>query len=558
MKAAELLVRCLENEGVRFVFGVPGEEVLEIMDALSRSSIRFIVTRHEQGAAFMADAYGRLTGRAGVCLATLGPGATNLTTGIADAQLDFAPLVAITGQTGLERLHKESHQFVDVVKIFEAVTQWNIRVHRPETIPEVVRKAFKVAEQEKPGAAHIEITTDLQEAEVREDVGPLTPRRARRPSPDRTALQHAADVIARSRFPLILAGSSAVRKPEAAMELRRFARRFGIPVTHTFMGKGVLSDYDPLSLMPVGMPGAIDLCTSGLCLADTVICVGYDQIEYHSQRWNPRADKRIVHIDYTPSEVDRFYRPEVEVVADIRESLETLGSILRYQPSRRTQEMVEHLSTLVAQERGSVPEDGFPVKPLRLVHEMRKVLGEEDILVSDVGAHKLWIGRYFPAHLPNTVLISNGYSAMGFGLPAGLAAKLVYPDRRVLVAAGDGGFLMTCHELETAVRLGLGLVIVVWVDNAYGLIKWKQQTESKDPFGVDFGNPDFAQLARSFGAVGYELGPEDDVGRVLEEAFRRGRPAVVSVAVEEQENLRLTERLQSFPCPAEEDCLRPR
>jgi acetolactate synthase-1/2/3 large subunit len=558
MKAAELLVRCLENEGVRFVFGVPGEEVLEIMDALSRSSIRFIVTRHEQGAAFMADAYGRLTGRAGVCLATLGPGATNLTTGIADAQLDFAPLVAITGQTGLERLHKESHQFVDVVKIFEAVTQWNIRVHRPETIPEVVRKAFKVAEQEKPGAAHIEITTDLQEAEVREDVGPLTPRRARRPSPDRTALQHAADVIARSRFPLILAGSSAVRKPEAAMELRRFARRFGIPVTHTFMGKGVLSDYDPLSLMPVGMPGAIDLCTSGLCLADTVICVGYDQIEYHSQRWNPRADKRIVHIDYTPSEVDRFYRPEVEVVADIRESLETLGSILRYQPSRRTQEMVEHLSTLVAQERGSVPEDGFPVKPLRLVHEMRKVLGEEDILVSDVGAHKLWIGRYFPAHLPNTVLISNGYSAMGFGLPAGLAAKLVYPDRRVLVAAGDGGFLMTCHELETAVRLGLGLVIVVWVDNAYGLIKWKQQTESKAPFGVDFGNPDFAQLARSFGAVGYELGPEDDVGRVLEEAFRRGRPAVVSVAVEEQENLRLTERLRSFPCPAEEDCLRPR
>ncbi len=556
MKAAELLVRCLENEGVQFVFGVPGEEVLDIMDALARSSIRFIVTRHEQGAAFMADAYGRLTGKAGVCLATLGPGATNLTTGIADAQLDFAPLVAITGQTGLERLHKESHQFVDVVKIFEAVTLWNIRVHRPETIPEVVRKAFRMAEQEKPGATHIELTTDVQEAEVDDGLRPLTPRRARRPSPDRTALRHAADVIARARFPVILAGYSAVRRREAAMELRRFASRFGIPVTHTFMGKGAVSDYEPLSLMPVGLPGNADLCTSGLCGADTVICVGYDQVEYHPERWNPRCDKRIVHIDYTPSEVDRFYRPEVEVVADIRESLELLGSVLQYQPSEKAQGKLAELTALVARERRPAPvENGVPVHPMRLVQAARQALGEEDILISDVGAHKLWLGRYFPAYLPKTVLISNGYSAMGFGLPAGLAAKLVYPDRRVLVCTGDGGFLMSCAELETAVRLGLAVVVLVWQDNSYGMIKWKQQLEGKAPFGVDFGNPDFAALARSFGAFGYQVGPDDDLSAVLEEAFHQGKPAVVAVPVDGDENLRLSHRLRSLPCPFPDDCL---
>ncbi len=557
MKAAQLLVRCLENEGVRFVFGVPGEEVLEIVDALSRSSIRFIVTRHEQGAAFMADAYGRLTGRAGVCLSTLGPGATNLTTGIADAQLDFAPLVAITGQTGLERLHKESHQFVDVVKIFEAVTQWNIRVHRPDTIPEVVRKAFRVAEQEKPGATHIEITTDVQAAEVPEDLRPLTPRRVRRPSPDRTALQHAAEVIAGARFPVVLAGSSAVRRREAATALRQFAHRFQIPVTHTFMAKGVVSDRDPLALMPIGLPGALDLCTSGLCGADVVICVGYDQVEYHPERWNPHRDKRIVHIDYSPSEVDRFYRPEVEVVADIRESLELLASILRYQPSPQAREGLEALQQLVAQERAAIPEDSYPPRPLHIVQAMRRALGEEDILVSDVGAHKLWIGRYYPAYLPGTVLISNGYSAMGFGIPAGIVAKLVYPERRVMVATGDGGFLMSCGELETAVRLGLPCVIVVWADGCYGMIRWKQQMEGKEPFGVGFGNPDFAALACSFGAAGFRLGPDGDLARLLEEALSQDRPAVVEVPLDPDEHLELGRRPRALPCPFPHTCLRP-
>jgi len=558
MKAAQLLVRCLENEGVRFVFGVPGEEVLEILEALSRSSIRFIVTRHEQGAAFMADAYGRLTGRAGVCLSTLGPGATNLTTGIADAQLDFAPLVAITGQTGLGRLHKESHQFVDVVKIFEAVTQWNIRVQLPETIPEVVRKAFRVAEQEKPGATHIEITTDVQRAEVPDSLRPLPPRRARRPSADRISLEHAAEVIAAARFPVILAGSSAVRRREAALELRQFAHRFQIPVTHTFMAKGVISDRDPLALMPVGLPGAPDLCTSGLCGADVVICVGYDQVEYHPENWNPRRDKRIVHVDYTPSEVDSYYRPEVEVVADIRESLALLGEMLRRRSSPWAQERLAALAQLVAQERALEGEDSYPPSPRQIVRAMRQVLGEEDILVSDVGAHKLWIGRYYPAYLPGTVLLSNGYSAMGFGLPAGIAAKLVYPERRVLVAAGDGGFLMTCQELETAVRLGLGLAVVVWVDNAYGMIWWKQEMEGKAPFGVQFGNPDLPSLARSFGAYGASVGPGDDLARVLEEALAQGRPAVVAVPVDVSRHAALWERLQRLPCPFPETCLRPR
>ncbi|MBI4307718.1 MAG: acetolactate synthase large subunit [Chloroflexi bacterium] len=555
MRAAELLVKCLENEGVRYVFGVPGEEILEIIDSLRNSSIRFIVTRHEQGAAFMANAYGRLTGQAGVCLATLGPGATNLTTGIADATLDFAPLVAITGQTSLDRVHKESHQFVDVVSIFEKITKWNTRAARPEVIPEVVRKAFKLAQQEKPGACHIELTMDVQRMQATEDAAPLPSRRIRRASPDKLALERAAALISEAKAPLVLAGSSAVRRPDAAMELRRFAKRFNIPVTHTFMGKGAMPDYDPLSLMPLGMPGGNDLCASGVGHADLVIAVGYDQVEYHPERWNAGRSKRIVHIDYTPSEVDRFYRPEVEVVADIRETLELLGNLLRYNISEDELGCTQALSAAAIAERNdSASGTSFPMKPQEIIRDLRQALGEEDILVSDVGAHKVWIARYYPAYLPGTVLISNGYAAMGFALPSAIAAKLVFPGRRVVAAVGDGGFLMSVMELETAVRLGLPIVVVVWVDGGYGLIKWKQEAEKRAVFGVDFGNPDWVRLAESFGAKGYQVEQAGDFPRMLEKALASAQSSVIAVPVDSEENLKLTQRLAEMPCPVAARC----
>jgi len=559
MHAAELLIRCLETEGVRFVFGVPGEEILEIMDGLRNSSIRFIVTRHEQGAAFMADAYGRLTGNAGVCLATLGPGATNLTTGIADATLDFAPLVAITGQTSLDRVHKESHQFVDVVRILEKITKWNIRATRPEVIPEVVRKAFMLAQQEKPGACHIELTTDVQRAETQADVTPLMTRPARRSSPDGLALERAAKLIGEARSPLILAGSSAVRRPEAAMELRRFAKNSGIPVTHTFMGKGAMPDHDPLSLMPLGMPGGNDICGSGMCHADVVIAVGYEQVEYPPERWNHDCSKHIVHIDYMPSEVDRFYRTDVEVVADIRETLEQLGGLVRYTASEDEKECVRALSAAAsAERRGDVDGTSVPVKPQEIIREIRQALGEEDILVSDVGAHKMWIARYYPTYLPGTVLLSNGYSAMGFGLPAAIAAKLAFPERKVVAAVGDGGFLMTLMEMETAVRLGLPVTVVVWVDRSYGLIKWKQEAEHRTVFGVDFGNPDWVKLAESFGAKGYLVERPGDLHRMLEAALGSTQSSVIAVPVDAEENMRLTRRMAEAPCPVGDRCQKHR
>ncbi|MBI4299830.1 MAG: acetolactate synthase large subunit [Chloroflexi bacterium] len=548
MRAADLLVKCLENEGVKYVFGVPGEEVLDLIDALSQSSIRFIVTHHEQGAAFMADAYGRLTGHAGVCIATLGPGATNLTTGIADATLDFAPLVAITGQTNLDRIHKESHQFVDVLTILKAVTIWNTRITRPDVIPEIVRKAFKLAEEEKPGAVHIELTQDV--AAMPASGEPLKPYRARRSSPDRQALQTAANIIAGAKSPLILAGGSAVRRPEAAKELRRFARRFHMPVTHTFMGKGAMAEDDPLAMLPLGMPGGGDLCASGMCHADLVIAIGYDQVEYHPNRWNADLDKRIIHIGYTSSEVDRYYRPEVEVVGDIRETMALLSDIVTYQASGEEMENIKTLSRLARAEREYGSTDGhFPVRPQHLVKALRDALGPEDILVSDVGAHKVWLARFYPAYEPNTVLISNGYAAMGFGLPAAIAAKLVYPERKVMAVSGDGGFAMVSAELETAARLHLPIVNVIWVDGGYGLIKWKQEVEGRRVTGVDFGNPDFVRLAEAYGAAGYAISNPDDLPHVLAEALELDRPSIVAVPVDYRENLKMSRRLTEMPCP---------
>ena len=543
MKASELIVRCLENEGVRYVFGVPGEEILDIVDSLADSRIRFIPTRHEQGAAFMADAYGRLTGKAGVCLSTLGPGATNLATGVADANLDHAPLVAITGQGARDRIHKESHQYVDVVEHFRPLTKWNTRVEMPSVIPEVIRKAFKVAESEKPGACHVEVPEDV--AEEPADGEPLSTERARRPSPDRPALQTAARLIEAASFPLIFAGNGVVRG-HASEALRALARAHGIPVVNTFMAKGCMPYDDPLCLLSAGLQ-ARDYVSCGFDKADLIIAVGYDPVEYAPKVWNPERKKHIIHIDFTPAEVDGFYQPAVEVVADVREALDLLNGLVKGQkdpaPYRELRRFI-----LEQLEEGASADD-FPIKPQRILRDLRAAMGREDILISDVGSHKLWIARTFPAYEPNRVLISNGLAAMGIALPAAVAAKLVHPERHVVAVSGDGGFLMNVQELETARRLDLAIVNVIFRDGGYNLIQWKQRTRLGRESGVEFGNPDFVALAQAFGAKGYRVESARDLAPALREALAWPGPTVVDVPVDYRENPKLTERLGQLVCP---------
>ncbi len=543
MKASELIARCLENEGVRYVFGVPGEEILDIVDSLADSSARFIPTRHEQGAAFMADAYGRLTGRAGVCLATLGPGATNLATGVADANLDHAPLVAITGQAGRDRIHKESHQYVDIIELMRPLTKWNARAEMPVVIPEVIRKAFKVAEAEKPGACHIEVPEDVAEEPAEGE--PLSTERPRRPSPDRPALQAAARFIEAASFPLIFAGNGVIRGG-ASNELRALARNHGIPVVNTFMAKGAMPYDDPLSLLSAGLQ-ARDYVSYGFEKADLIIAVGYDLVEYAPKFWNPERKKPIIHIDFTPAEVDGHYQPAVEVVADVREALELLDGLVKGQKDPAPYRELRRF--ILEQLAEGADDDTFPIKPQRILRDLRQAMGREDILISDVGSHKLWIARTFPAYEPNSVLISNGLAAMGFALPAAVAAKLVHPQRKVVAVSGDGGFLMNLQELETAKRLGLAIVNVIFRDGGYNLIQWKQQTRLGRESGVAFTNPDFVTLAQAFGAKGFRVESARELPAVLAAALAWPGPSIVDVPVDYRENPKLTARLGQLVCP---------
>jgi acetolactate synthase-1/2/3 large subunit len=544
-KGAELLVRCLENEDVRVIFGVPGEETLAFMDALLDTKIRFVICRHEQGAAFMADVWGRLTGRAGVCLGTLGPGATNLTTGVGDANLDRAPVVAITGQAGRDRIHKESHQYVDVVAMFRPITKWNTRLAIADVIPEAVRKAFKVAETEKPGACHLELPEDVADETTSGAATPLSTERPRRPSPDRPALRRAAELIDRARHPLIFAGNGVIRG-QASLALREFAGRSGIPVANTFMAKGCLPWDHELALGTIGLQMR-DVVSCGFDRADLVIAAGYDPVEFAPRLWNGDRAKTIVHIDFTPAEVDEDYQPAVEVVADIREALDLLTDLVstRRDPTRTRQLHDWILSEL----NTGATDDAFPLKPQRLIHELRRVLAPHDILISDVGAHKLWVARLFQAEEPNTVIISNGFAAMGIGLPGAIAAKLLHPERRVVAVVGDGGLLMNIQELETAVRLELGLVVLIFRDDAYGVIRWKQLSRYGRESGVEFGNPDFVALARAFGCRGVRVEAADELQPALESAFTGRGPCLIDVPVDYRENLKLTERMGQLVCP---------
>ena len=551
--AASLLVEALAAEDCEYVFSVPGEETMDVLDALSRQdAVRLVTTRHEQGAAFMADVYGRLTSRAAVALATLGPGATNLVTGIADAYLDHAPMVAITGQTGLDKLHKESHQFVDIVRMLEPVTKWNQRVELAEAVPEIVRKAFRVAQLAKPGPTHIELPENLAATPVRDDLRPIAPTKAYFPEPTDEAIDHAARLLAGSTRPLILAGNGVLRR-DASDELRALATGLHVPVAVTFMGKGAIDDRSHLSLMAVGLQ-ARDHVLSGFDRADLVVSVGYDLVEYAPSRWNPDGRKRIIHIDTQPADVDAYYQPEIELIGDIDGTLRRLltavlplgigGRSASERHAARETLVHQDLRTALLADLGAFEhDDGWPIKPQKALVDLRRALAPSDIVVSDVGAHKIWVARLYQAYEPNTVIISNGFAAMGISLPGAIAAKLVHPDRRVVALCGDGGFLMNSQELETARRIGANITVVVWRDDGYGLIDWKQRTEFGRPFGVEFTNPDFIAYARSFGLAAFRPASSADLYPTLMRALDHDGPSLVEVPIDYRENLRLTERL---------------
>lgn len=541
MRAAEVLVRCLENEGVRSVFGVPGEETLSLVDAFVDSQIRFIPTRHEQAAAFMADVHGRLSGRAGVCVSTLGPGATNLMTGVADAYLDRAPLVAITGQVSLGRRHKESHQYIDVVSMMRPVTKWNTSLPKAEVVPEAVRKAFKIAQSEKPGSTHLELPEDVAD-DIANDVHarvPLLVQAPTTPEPVPSQIMRAVQAIAGGKHPVILAGNGTVRGG-ASEAVRHFARRLQIPVLHTFMAKGVMADSDPLSLYTLGLQDR-DYTSIVMEQADVVITVGYDFVEYAPCFWNPRRDKHIVHVDLSPAEVDEHYLVDVEVLGDLRFSLDLIGSKLApFHPSWSASSRRTVIAGFEDEQTGVA---SWPLRPQHLLQELRAVLEPDDIVICDVGAHKLWMARMFPCERPNSCIISNGFAAMGISLPGAIAAKLLFPQRRIVAVTGDGGFLMNSQELETAVRLALPLVILIWRDDGYGVIRWKQQVRFGRTAAVEFGNPDLVQYAQSFGAKGYRITDPSELRPILMKACTADVPTVIDCPMDYRENLRLTERL---------------
>ncbi|MDQ3553685.1 MAG: acetolactate synthase large subunit [Chloroflexota bacterium] len=542
--AADLLVACLEAEGCEYVFSVPGEETMDVLDALAETpAVRHITTRHEQGAAFMADVYGRLTGRSAVAMATLGPGATNLITGIADAFLDRAPMVALTGQVGSDKLHKESHQFVDIVDMLRPVTKWNTRVERIDAIPEIVRKAFRIAELEKPGPTHIELPENRAQMppESGERTQPLQRRQAYFPQPPDEAIEHAARLVDGSSRAIILAGNGVLRR-RAAPQLRRLAEALHIPVAGTFMGKGAIDDRDHLSLMAVGIQ-ARDHVLSGFEQADLVICIGYDPVEYAPALWNAERAARILHIDTQPAEIDASYGPEVELVGDIGGSLERLLEAVGPSNQSRAERHVDLRQAVLAELGAYEEDDGWPIRPQKAVADLRRALAPDDIVISDVGAHKVWIARLYQAYEPNTVIISNGFAAMGISLPGAIAAKLIHPQRKVVALTGDGAFLMNSQELETAKRVGADITVVVWRDDGYGLIDWKQRNEFGRPFGVEFGNPDLVRYAESFGIAGFRPESSADLYPTLMRALAVDGPAVVDVPIDYRENLRLTERL---------------
>ena len=538
--AAELIVHCLENEGVEYVFGIPGEENIHLVHALKDSPIRYVLVRHEQAASFMAEVYGRLTGKAGVCSATLGPGAINLLLGVADATTNSTPVVALSAQVGLNRSYKESHQSVDLVPMFAPATKWAQYVNTPGAVPEMIRKAFKLAQSERPGAVYLAVPEDVEKATAPADARPLIVNVPRPDEPSQRQLDRAAEVLLGASSPIVLAGHGATRAG-AGPALIRFAEALNVPVATTFHGKGVFPDDHPLALGAVGFMRH-DYVNFGFDQADAIIAVGYELQEFDPVRINPDGDKKIIHIHRFPAEVDRHYEVAVGLQSDIPSTLDALVDAVgrRFRPELGEQRIRERLATEL--ERGGA-DDRFPLSPARIVADTRKALDREDIVLVDTGALKMWMARLYPTYAPNTCLISNGLSTMAWTLPGALAAKLAKPERKVLVSTGDGAFMMNSQEIETAIREKIPLVVLIWVDDEFGLITWKMDLELGENLDTSFGNPDFVTYAESFGAHGYRIGAADELLPTLEKALASDDVSIIACPVDYAANLELTNAL---------------
>jgi len=549
VKASDLFVQCLEEEGIEYIFGIPGEENADFMMSLEKSkTIKFILTRHEQGAAFMAEIYGRLTGQPACCLGTLGPGATNLITGVADSNMDRAPMLVLTGQGASTRLHKESHQVMDVVAMFKPVTKWATSVIHPDSIPEIVRKAVRLARTEKPGAVHIELPEDI--AKLPTSAKPISVQKFRRPVPGDKIVDQAFDKICQARRPIIIAGNGCIRK-RASKQLRQICELTGIGVISTFMAKGAVDMDADYSLYTIGL-GTKDIVSWAVDAADLIITIGYDMVEYHPKLWNGGKEKDVLHIDFLPAEIDEYYHPEIEVVGDLAHSLwminERLNALdkppaydLEQQSAVRRDMWAE-----ISAHKDHVTKG--KITPQKALWDARQVMGPEDILLSDVGAHKMWIARQYHCHEPNTCLIPNGFCSMGFSLPGAIAASMVYPEKRILSISGDAGFMMNMQEMETAKRMNCNFVAMVWEDNAYGLIAWKQESEFGKHTDLSFGNPDWMLLAQAFGWGGHYVDNSESLASTLETAFHEKGPSLVVIPIDYDENMKLTKKLGEVTC----------
>lgn len=525
MKASDLFIAQLEEEGVEYIFGLPGEENLDFLESLRTSKIKLIVTRHEQAAAFMAATYGRLTGKTGVCFSTLGPGATNLVTGVAQAQLIGTPFISISGQKALTDNWQGRFQLVDVVRMMEPLCKKAVSITDPGMIPTVIRNAFKHAEAERPGAVHIELPEDVAEDET--DAVVQKRSKIKLPYSDPEAVKEAAAMIFEAKNPLIIVSSGANRE-EITKELGDFARKTGIYLVHTQMGKGVVPDDCVYSLFATGIH-ARDYVNCGIDGADLIITVGYNIAEYPPYLWNGKLDKKIINIDFVESVPDRYFNPTIEIIGDVASSIRELAASI---PGKREFPFFERTRNFIEDKINSTPMRKYPPLPQSIVQSVRKALGRKDIITLDNGIYKLWFSRLYKTYAPNTILLDNALAAMGGGLPAGITAKLLNPERRVLVICGDGGFMINCQELETAIRYGIPIVVLILNDNAFGFIKWGQKKMHFEDFGLDYGNPDFSLFAESFGAAGFKIREGDDLAEILERAFSLNKVTVIECPID--------------------------
>lgn len=547
MKASDLFVRALENEGVEFIFGLPGEENLDLVESLRTSNIKLVLTRHEQAAGLMAATYGRLTGKPGVCLSTLGPGATNLVTAAAFAQLGAMPLVMVTGQKPIKTSKQGQFQIVDVVETFRPLTKSAKRIVDPTRIPSLVREAFRLATEERPGAVHLELPEDIAREEVDRPLFAIT--KTRRPVPDADSVQQAAAMIRAAKSPLLFTGAGANRKRTSAA-LRAFVDKTGIPFFSTQMGAGVIDAEHPLSLGAAALSDQ-EYVHCAIRESDLIISVGHDVVE--KPPFVNDDGQKVIHINFSSAQVDDVYSPEQEVLGDIATSIAELTKVLEPQPHWDFAYFMKVRRHRVRQISATVDHCCAPLQPQKIVADVRAAMPSDGIVCLDNGMYKLWFARNYPARQPNTLLLDNALATMGAGLPSAMAARLVHPDRKVLAVCGDGGFMMNSQELETAVRLGMNLVVIILNDSGYGMIKWKQEAMKLQNFGLEFGNPDFVAYANAYGAHGHRIEKAADLLPKLQECLNAPGVHLIDVPIDYSQNKRLTQDVHALAREIEEE-----